>query len=89
MVGLFRDWDCTIDERRLEPGDLLALYTDGITETFNEAEAEFGEESLVESLRRHRHMGCEQLTRTILDEVGRFGAGEQHDDMTLIVAKCR
>src|SRR5215471_18898162 len=36
VVGLFKEWDCSIGERRLQPGDILALYTDGITESFNE-----------------------------------------------------
>jgi serine phosphatase RsbU (regulator of sigma subunit) len=56
VLGLFPDWDCSIGERRLDPGDVLALYTDGITETFDHADQEFGEERLVASLRRHREL---------------------------------
>src|SRR6185369_12817617 len=41
VLGLLRDWDCEIEERILRPGDTLAVYTDGITETFNEAGEEF------------------------------------------------
>lgn len=89
VLGLFPDWDCTIGERRLDPGDVLALYTDGITETFDDAEQEFGEERLVASLRRHRTLEPEELVASIVDEVRRFGPHEQSDDVTLIVAKCR
>ena len=56
MLGLFEEWDCSIEERRLYSGDMLALYTDGITESFNEAGDEFGEERLVEALRRRRDL---------------------------------
>jgi phosphoserine phosphatase RsbU/P len=89
VLGLFPDWDCSIGERRLDPGDLLALYTDGITETFDHADQEFGEERLVASLRRHRELPPEELVASIVDDVRRFGPHEQSDDVTLIVAKCR
>ena len=89
MLGLFPEWDCTIGERQLDPGDVLALYTDGITETFDDADQEFGEERLVASLRRHRKLEPEALVASIVDEVRSFGPHEQSDDVTLIVAKCR
>src|SRR5437899_975438 len=59
VLGLFRNWDCEIGERSLGPGDTLAVYTDGITESFNDAGEEFGEERLTDSLRRHRHLPAE------------------------------
>lgn len=37
LLGLFAEWDCTIGECTLLPGDTLALYTDGITEAYNDA----------------------------------------------------
>ena len=89
MLGLFPDWECTIGERRLDPGDVLALYTDGITETFDDADQEFGEERLVASLRRHRALSPDALVAEVVEDVRRFGPHEQSDDVTLIVAKCR
>jgi phosphoserine phosphatase RsbU/P len=89
VLGLFPEWDCTIGERQLNPGDVLALYTDGITETFDDGDQEFGEERLVASLRRHRKLEPEALVASIVDEVRSFGPHEQSDDVTLIVAKCR
>src|SRR5580765_7252407 len=44
VMGLFKDWDCAMAECSLLAGDTLALYTDGITESFNSAGEEFGEE---------------------------------------------
>ncbi len=89
VLGLFKDWDCSIGERRLFPGDTLALYTDGITEAFSPAEEEFGEHRLIASLRRHRDLPSQSLLASIVDEVRQFSPHEQHDDITLIVAKCR
>ncbi len=89
LLGLFRDWDCHIAECDLKPGDLLALYTDGVTEAYNDSGEEFGEHSLIERLRRHRELPCLAATTAIADEVRTFNSHEQHDDITLILAKCR
>jgi len=89
VLGLFEEWDCTIAEQQLEPGDTLALYTDGITESFDAAGEEFGEQRLTETLRKHRELKPADLMSAIVDEVRRFSVGEQHDDITLIVARCK
>ncbi len=89
VVGLFRDWDCDIAERCLAPGDTLALYTDGVTESFNEAEEEFGEERLIAALERERSAPAESAIAAVVEDVRRFSPHEQHDDITLILAKCR
>jgi serine phosphatase RsbU (regulator of sigma subunit)/catechol 2,3-dioxygenase-like lactoylglutathione lyase family enzyme len=89
VLGLFEGWDCLIDERLLLPGDTLALYTDGVTEAFNDAEEEFGEQRLIDALRRHREQSSKDMVASIVDEVRQFSPHEQYDDITLIVAKCR
>lgn len=89
VLGLFPEWDCSIGERRLFPGDTLVLYTDGITESLNDAEEEFGEERLIGALLRHRDRSPRTVVASIVDEVRQFGSQEQHDDITLIVARCR
>jgi serine phosphatase RsbU (regulator of sigma subunit)/predicted enzyme related to lactoylglutathione lyase len=88
VLGLFGDWDCGVGERRLFGGDLLALYTDGVTESFNDAGDEFGEERLVDSLRRPGDRPAQAVLESVVDEVQRFSPHEQHDDITLIVARC-
>jgi serine phosphatase RsbU (regulator of sigma subunit) len=89
VVGLFSEWDCAMTESRLFSGDTLVLYTDGITESFNEEEEEFGERRLIEALERHRGLPAPAMITSIVDEVQRFSPQEQHDDITLIVARCR
>lgn len=87
-LGIFRDCQCPTVQRQLGPGDLLAIYTDGITETFNSADEEFGEERLIEALGRLRELRPTDLIAEIFGEVHRFSPHEQRDDVTLIVAKC-
>jgi serine phosphatase RsbU (regulator of sigma subunit)/catechol 2,3-dioxygenase-like lactoylglutathione lyase family enzyme len=88
VLGLFRDWSCSIGECQLYSGDILVLYTDGVTESFNDRGTEFGEQSLIHSLRRHRERAPDALLASVLDEVQQFSGSEQQDDITLIVARC-
>jgi len=88
VVGLFKEWCCEFGSTRLMPDDLLALYTDGVTESFNDADEEFGEGRLVESLRRHGDKRPEAIIGSVVEELRRFSR-EQNDDITLIVARCR
>lgn len=88
VLGLFREWDCCIAECSLLSGDSIALYTDGVTESFNSAGEEFGEQRLTEALQRNRELPSQDLLAAIVNEVQKFSPGEQYDDITLIVAKC-
>lgn len=89
VLGLFSTWECRTAELRLSAGDLLAIYTDGITEAFDATDDEFGEARLVETLQTHRDLPPRELVAAIYDGVRRFSPHEQHDDMTVIVARCR
>ena len=89
VLGLFRDWDCSVGETRLFAGDLLALYTDGVTEAFNGLGDEFGEHRLLDCLARHRDLSSAAVVSMVIDEVRRHSPYEQQDDITLIVAKCK
>jgi serine phosphatase RsbU (regulator of sigma subunit)/predicted enzyme related to lactoylglutathione lyase len=89
VLGLFSEWDCCTAERQLFAGDLLTIYTDGITEAFNPSDEEFGEERLIEALQRHRRLSPDDLVAAVLDEVRQFSPHEQRDDITMIVARCR
>jgi serine phosphatase RsbU (regulator of sigma subunit) len=89
VLGLFKEWECSVTECRLFAGDTLVLYTDGVTESFNDAGEEFGEQRLIEALQRYRELPSQAVIAAIVDEVQQFGPHEQHDDITLIVAKCR
>jgi len=89
LLGLFQNWDCSIADCDLAPGDLLALYTDGITEATNSSGEEFGEHNLIERLRQHRNQSCQSALDAITGEVRSLNPQDQQDDITLILAKCR
>jgi serine phosphatase RsbU (regulator of sigma subunit)/catechol 2,3-dioxygenase-like lactoylglutathione lyase family enzyme len=87
VIGMFDEWQCTLAETRIRPGDLLALHTDGLTESPNADGEEFGEERLIEALRRHGGLRAEDLVGEVVADVRRFSTGGQYDDITLIAAR--
>ncbi|MBV9267137.1 MAG: SpoIIE family protein phosphatase [Acidobacteriaceae bacterium] len=88
VLGLFQQWDCSTGECELLPGDVLALYTDGITESFNDAGEDFGEDRLLTCLKQYAEHCPAEMIPSILADVRSFSAQEQHDDITLLIAKC-
>jgi serine phosphatase RsbU (regulator of sigma subunit)/catechol 2,3-dioxygenase-like lactoylglutathione lyase family enzyme len=87
VLGIFKTWDCEIGEHTIRPGDTFALYTDGITEAFNGEREEFGEARLISALRQHNHLCSQHIVDHIVTDVRQFSNREQHDDVTLIIAK--
>jgi phosphoserine phosphatase RsbU/P len=83
--GVDEDMPYRTAEVRLQPGDALFLYSDGITEAFNPSDEEFGEERLETALDAARGQGAAALVRDILAATQAFAAGaEQSDDITLL-----
>ena len=72
----------------LAPGDLVALYTDGVTEGANGAGELWGEDRLLDALRRHRDRPCREIAARIASEVRAYeGERGPADDITLLVAR--
>jgi serine phosphatase RsbU (regulator of sigma subunit) len=88
VVGLFKEWECSIGECHLFAGDTVVFYTDGVTESFNAAGEQFGQDRLVSALRQNRELDSPALLCALVHEVRQFSGERQHDDITLIVAKC-
>ena len=88
VLGLFKEWDCSITEIQLFRGDTILLYTDGVTESSNAAREEFGEQRLIEGLKRCRKLPPKAMLASLVDDVIRFSPHEQYDDITLIVGSC-
>jgi serine phosphatase RsbU (regulator of sigma subunit)/predicted enzyme related to lactoylglutathione lyase len=89
VLGLFSEWECVMEENQLLVGDTLMFYTDGVTDSFNANGEDFGEERLIEAVRRNRKLAPEPMLAAIVDEVRNFSPHEQYDDITMIIAKCR
>src|SRR5581483_3333629 len=72
----------------LGPGDMLVLYSDGVTEANNQDYDEFGEDRLIEVIRAHRDQPSAAIVEAVTKALADFAAGAaQADDITLVVAK--
>lgn len=88
VLGLFQNLECGIDETQLQPGDTLVLFTDGVTESCDAHGEDFGQAQLPDSVRRRMSMPTDKFLTSVVSEVQAFSPFEQHDDITLIVARC-
>ena len=86
VVGAFPEWHATLGQSRLDPGDLLVVFSDGVTEA-NRGEEEFGETRLIAALRSAASLPAGEIVPAILGCVQEFSAGDQYDDLTLLVAR--
>jgi serine phosphatase RsbU (regulator of sigma subunit) len=87
-LGMFPSVSYETRTVRLEPGDILCLYTDGITESRNKDKEEFGDERLARRLRDSAGLPARDIMEKIYEDAFAFSAcAEPGDDMTLVVLK--
>jgi len=82
--------EIVLEERQVivEPGDIVILYTDGVTEPINGQVEEFGEERLMHTIAEASDRPCSELVHFIHDTVSAFvGDQPQFDDYTLVAVK--
>lgn len=73
---------------QLHANDLLTLYSDGVTEAYDEDENEWGDERLLACLRPVANAPVQEIVTEIFKEIDVFaGAAPQHDDITLLILK--
>jgi serine phosphatase RsbU (regulator of sigma subunit) len=85
-LGVIREAAFATAETRIESGDRLVLFTDGVTEASNGQDEEYGEERLVAFLSALRASGPEELIEGLIADVLHFcGNVHTRDDMTLMV----
>ena len=90
LPGALDKFDELLEEETvtLHPGDVIVLFTDGITEAMNSANDLFGESRLSRIVEEHGHLDSGELRERILREIEAFvGSADQHDDMTMILLK--
>ncbi|HZQ56051.1 MAG TPA: SpoIIE family protein phosphatase [Bryobacteraceae bacterium] len=87
VIGLFDRWECSLFETTMDQGDILVLYTDGVTEAVNEEDEEFGEARLIDAIWKNRDLTARDLAEAITVEVLGFSRRVQHDDITIVVTK--
>ncbi len=90
IVGILEEISYQSETVRLDAGDLLVLYTDGLTEAINKEDEEFGEERLLHLIREVRNFEAQQVLDLILEEAVNFTGGQlQSDDLTIVVLKMK
>jgi sigma-B regulation protein RsbU (phosphoserine phosphatase) len=88
VVGLLPLAPYTEQSMSLMPGDVLLLYTDGISEAMTHEDEEWGEERLIAAAEKVKGKSAAEILRAIFNAADAFTAGApQHDDMTLLVLK--
>jgi len=76
------------DSIRLAKGDVVIIYTDGVTEAMNSRRELFGEERLLEAVRRYGELSAEDFVAKLREEILSFTEGQiQYDDISLVVIK--
>jgi len=86
-VGMFEPWTCETRDLELQPDDLLAIFSDGVTDAMDAGGEEFGETRLLAALRAHRDEAASGVLDGTLAAVLDFSTREQHDDITLVIAR--
>ena len=88
MVGAIDGIDFHEGHLKLERGDALVMFTDGVTEAMNPVFEEFGEQRLVDTLEEITLHNCQQMVDAIKADVTAFAAeAEQSDDITVMAVK--
>jgi sigma-B regulation protein RsbU (phosphoserine phosphatase) len=88
-IGMFDSVACAINPANLTAGDILVLYTDGVTEANNSLGEEFGAERLSALIRRDSSLSAERLMDNIFQSAEDFCQGVGfNDDVTVVVVKC-
>jgi phosphoserine phosphatase RsbU/P len=85
ILGVFRDQTFASASIQLHSGDLVILFTDGVTEASDGGEEEFGERRFLELLRAIRASTPAQIQREIINAIARFNRSNWHDDATLLI----
>ncbi len=89
VVGLFDNMSYDEGSVEMYPGEILVAYSDGITEPENDF-GEFGEERLIDLVRKNRRLPLEQISQVVTTAVDDWiGDNEQPDDVTLVLARAR
>lgn len=87
-IGWFDDLPVHADQRQMSPGDVLVLYTDGLTEAENLQAEPYGEARLTETVRRAVGQPAAEIVKRINTSVAQFrGAAPPFDDTTLVVIR--
>jgi sigma-B regulation protein RsbU (phosphoserine phosphatase) len=90
VLGVFDDCYYQQETVRMEPGDLLFAFTDGLTESLDREGREYGEERLREALNECARASAEEVRDEVVSRLRGWSArAAQHDDLTFVVMKVK
>jgi phosphoserine phosphatase RsbU/P len=84
VLGILAEWRAAVAETRFAPGDLLLLFSDGVTEAGRTSGDEFGEARLAEAMRARRRLPLAELLSALVGVVEAHAGGAHEDDLTLV-----
>lgn len=88
ILGAFPDALYEAGEVNLRENDTVFFYSDGLTDSFNANEEEFGEKRLVDLLLENRFLGIEELKQKVVNAAIDFAGGRpQYDDFTVVILR--
>ena len=87
MIGVTTDPAYVQVSQNLEPGDMVVVVTDGITEARNKHGDFFDDEGLLDALKGLQHASAEEVARTIMKRVEEFTGDRPHDDAIVVVLR--
>ena len=88
IIGYVPDYEYAVHEISLDIGDIVFLYSDGVTETFDDSNDEFGEERLGQILSDYRNKSVSDICQSLLSDLRVFRKGKpQPDDITMTILK--
>ena len=88
VAGVIDDYQFTEETLRMESGDTLLMFTDGVTEAIDTSENEYGDDRLRSLLAQSASLSCQEIVDRVKTDVKAFaGNAEQSDDITLLSLK--
>jgi sigma-B regulation protein RsbU (phosphoserine phosphatase) len=88
VLGILPERGYDESQTAMQAGDLIAIYSDGVTEAVNDSEEEFGEDRLAQLLVKHRELCAEKIISAVNESLAEWtGAAPPDDDITLVIVR--
>ncbi len=88
VLGIVENVDFTVYETFLNKGDIIFLYTDGVTEAINKEDKLYGEKRLLDKINNNHYNNTQEIIKNIKNDVANFSKGTfQNDDITMLTYK--
>ncbi len=89
-IGFATDSEYEEEKLALHPGDIVCVFTDGVCEVTDAADAEFGEQAVVDHVRRHANRPVGEIADSLYRKIREFASGRKfRDDFTILLVKVR